>query len=247
MEEVTKEWIFTLAAIANILALFLLIIPYFQRLTTNYRTFLILILILFLVIFISKIISLRSKKYPVSIKNNHIFYTIEDIEGRLVHCEKNQLIRANQDFIATYNEEIIVDGKIENISGSIEGSESATIIAPVREGMTWNIQHVFNRPLPKNKYLKRTFSFDFIDSFTRNNEYIVCWIRNIVDDFEVSIIFPENRPPREIKGFLRRGQIEIEKQDPPLYLYELPDKRKRIDWQVKHPKIGDIYKVIWSW
>ena len=291
MDEVTKEQIFIIAAIANILALLLLIIPYFIKLTpyfelipTNYRIYLFFFLTLVLVFIeavpqllltpknlllfgfkplfaflflpildcwtasiILKILSLRSKKYPICIKNDNILYTIENPEGKLVHCEKNQLMRANQGFITTYNEEIIVDGEIENIRGSIEGAESTIIAAPKREGMAWNVQHVFHRPLPKNKYVKRIFSFDFIDSFTENKEYVLCRIVNIVEDFQLSIIFPKNRSPQEIRGFLRRGPIEIEKQDPPIYTYELADKRKRIDWQVKYPKIGDIYKIIWSW
>ena len=254
MDEVTKEQIFIIAAIANILAILLLIIPYFIKLApyfelipTNYRIYLFFFLTLVLVFIILKILSLRSKKYPICIKNDNILYTIEDPGGKLVRCEKNQLMRANQDFITTYNEEIIVDGKIENIRGSIEGAESTFIAAPKREGMAWNVQHVFHRPLPKNKHVKRTFSFDFIDSFTENKEYVLCRIVNIVEDFQISIIFPKNRSPQEIRGFLRRGPIEIEKQDPPIYTYELADKRKRIDWQVKYPKIGDIYKIIWSW
>ena len=68
-----------------------------------------------------------------------------------------------------------------------------------------------------------------------------------VGDSQLSIIFPVERIPHEIRGFLRRGQIEIEKESPPIHRYELPDKRVRVDWQVRWPRTGDIYKIIWNW
>lgn len=254
MDEVIKERIYVLGAITSVIALFLMIIPhlagyasYFESIPVNYRIYLFIFLLSVLAIIILNLLRLRAKKYPISIKNDNILYTIEDSTGKLVHCEKNQLMRANYDFIKLYDEEIVVDGEITNIKGSIEGAES-TIVAPSeKRGMTWDVQHVFHRQLPTSKYVKRTLSFDFIDSFTKNNEYVLCRILNIIEDFQLSIIFPMNRPPQEIRGFLKRGPIEIEKQKPPLQLYELPDKRKRVDWQIKRPKVGDIYKIIWSW
>ena len=253
MDEVIKERIFVLGAIANVILLFLMLIPYFVRyasfelIPANYRIYLFIFLLVVLAFIILKLLGLRAKKYPISIKNDNILYTIEDPTGKLVHCEKNQLMRANHDFIKVYDEEIIVDGKIANIKGSIEGAESTIVASSERRGMAWGVQHVFHRQLPTNKYVKRTFSFDFIDSFTENNEYALCRIVNVVDDFQLSIIFPMNRPPQEIRGFLKRGPIEFEKQNPPLQMYELPDKRKRVDWHIKRPKVGDIYKIIWSW
>ena len=254
MDEVIKERIYVLGAIANVIVLFLMLITYFlgyasyfELIPANYRCYLFIFLLVVLAFIILNLLRLRAKKYPISIKNDNILYTIEDPRGKLVHCEKNQLMRANQDFIKLYDEEIIVDGEIANIKGSIEGAES-TIVAPSeKRGMTWDVQHVFHRQLSTSKYVKRTFSFDFIDSFTKNNEYVLCRIANVVEDFQLSIIFPMNRPPQEIRGFLKRGPIEIERQNPPLQMYELPDKRKRVDWQIKRPKVGDIYKIIWSW
>lgn len=254
MDEVTKERIFIIAAIANILVLLATVIPYLtkyspylERIPTNYRIYLLIFLLVVLAFIILKLLSLRARKYPVSIKSDDILYTIENRTGKLVHCEKNQLIRANSDFIKIYDEEIIVDGKIENARGTIEGGESTIIVTPKREGMTWTVQHVFHRQLPKNKYIKRTFSFDFIDSFTEKNEYVLCRIINVVEDFRLSVIFPADRPPQEIRGFLKRGAVEVEKLKPPIHRYELSDKRVRADWQVKRPRTGDIYRIIWSW
>lgn len=254
MDDPNKERIVILAAVANILALLVMVIPYIMErarylefIPVWLRLLLLLLLLVLLVFIIIKMFSLRVKRYPVSIKSDSILYTINDHTGRLVHCEKNQLIRANHDFVKIYDEEIIVDGSIANIVGSIEGAESSIVSSPARQGMSWNVQHVFSRQLPKNKFVTRTFAFDFIDSFMENTEYVICRIANKVEDFQLSIIFPLEKIPHEIRGFLRRGQIEIEKESPPIHRYELPDKRVRVDWQVKWPKTGDIYKIIWSW
>ncbi len=254
MDDPTKERLFILAAIANILAVLVMVIPYLvehapylELIPTWLRALLVFSLLAILVFIIVRILNLRAKRYPVSLKSDHILYTINDATGKLVHCEKNQLIRANHDFIKIYDDEIIVDGSIANITGSIEGSESSIISSPERRGMTWNVQHAFSRQLPKNKYVKRTFAFDFLDSFTECSEYILCRIANRVEDFQLSIIFPVDRVPHEIRGFLKRGQIEIEKESPPIHRYELPDKRIRVDWQVRWPRTGDIYNIIWNW
>ena len=155
MDEDTKEHIFIIAAIANILALLFMAIPFlfnygpFLNILTKYRTYLIILLLFVLIFIIAGILRIRARKYPISIKADNILYTIKDSNGKLVNCEKNQFIRANYDFIKTMGEEIIVDGKIENFKGYIEGIESIIVPAPKREGMTWNMQHVFQRQLLK--------------------------------------------------------------------------------------------------
>ncbi len=253
MDEEAKEKIFILAAVANILAVLIMGISYssqyiskFTFNLTDYRIYLSLLLLVALVITILRIVNLRQRRFPVSIKDDNISYTINDPSGKLVHCEKNQLIRANHDFIKVYEEEIIVDGTLTNFKGSVEGIASSIIPSTEKKEGVWKVQHVFHRTLPK-KYIKRSFSFDFVDSFTKDSEYITCRVVNIVKDFQISLTFPENRPPKEIRGLLRKGPVEIEKERPLFHRYEGADGRVRVDWKIGNPKSGDIYKIIWDW
>lgn len=253
----TKEGIYIIGAIASIIGLIIIITPsllehfpplmeHVIKIPVYYKIFLFFFLSIVLIFLISKLLSFKKRKIPISIKDDHVIYTIKDSKGKLVSCEKNQFIRANMDFITTYEEEIATDGEIENFKGSIEGVESWIIPPSKKAGLKWKIRHVFYGALPKGKYIRRTFSFDFIDSFTEKSEYIWLSIRNDVGSFVLSIIFPADRHPGEVKKFLKREPVEM-KIDPPICPYTLPDGRKRVDWSVNHPRINDIYIMRWDW
>jgi len=245
-----NDWLYVIGSIASILGLIIIIIPalieYAIDIPTNYKIILFFFLLALLIFSFSRILRLWKGKTPISIKEDHILYTIKESSGKLVTCEKNQFIRANVGFITMYEEEIATDGKIRNFRGEIEGIDSNIISSSKKEGLKWKIRHVFHEPLPQNKYIKRTFSFDFINSFTQNDEYIWLDIRNDVKSFILSIIFPSNRFPKEVKKFLKREPAEMN-IGPSLCPYTLPDGRTRVDWPVKHPKINDIYILRWNW
>lgn len=181
-------------------------------------------------------------RFPFQVLLSEITLTIEDKEGKRVHCEKKHFFRIHRENVVDrIVDKIIADGSIENISVSPGELKDAR-----KEVGIYRIETGFRHSLPKQKEFEHSLSFNFIDSFTKSIEsYSIFVDYPVTKKIIVKVIFPSERECRESNMFLIKGILEKRLEKPSFS--RLKDGKCQIHWERKGLRMNDTYKLEWEW
>ncbi len=186
----------------------------------------------------------------------YAFYTIyekeslliKDRTGKLAHFKDEWTFRPNHPYISQAKTTITSDGTIKNFFATISDNSISCNFRILSYFEKFKIAELtFSKHLKKNKEYKVICGFDFINSYTQNQEYHVFRIEGFDKIFSFSVVFPIDRIPEDISCFCTKGEILLLKDLSPTTIILLPDGYKEYNWVIKRPRIGDTYKVKWGW
>ncbi len=164
-----------------------------------------------------------------------------DGKGTKAIFRKFQKVRFCQDNIIAYHDLAWGDG---NIFADYQCSPGVAV-DHYREG---NIYHILislretkNRGDVEEFYIKRTIH----NGFRRKREYYQNRINYPIHHFSTSVIFPTERPPKQVAlvEHNRKRTTELG----PEYIQLLPDGRRKATWEINRPRVYETYSIRWDW
>lgn len=230
--------------ISQALSLFLLIISLLRK---SYL-FSIPLIIICLSIFYFHFYIRQRPFYSIYKKHSLI---IKDSSGKLAHFKSKWIFKPNYPYISRVRSTVFSDGSIENFSGTIcnDISVDCTINVFSSDQKSLIVEEDFSGYLKKHKKYTSVLEFDFIDSYTKNQEYHIFRIESYQKKFSFSIIFPRGRYPTSIECTHTKSRNKIPIMQNGLKPSEFIDASgyKEYNWQVMHAPVGDSYRVHWTW
>ncbi len=164
-----------------------------------------------------------------------------DGKGAKAVFRKFQKVRFCQDNIIAYHDLAWGDG---NIFADYQCSPGKAV-DHYREG---NIYHILislretkNRGDVEEFYIKRTIR----NGFRRKREYYQNRVNHPMRYFSTAVIFPVERPPRQVAIIERNRNRTIELG--PEHIQLLPDGRQKVIWETSHPRLYETYSIRWDW
>ena len=114
-----------------------------------------------------------------------------------------------------------------------------------REGHRHHILISFRETKSRGDVEQVNIERTILDDFTNDEEDWQTEVRNRIHQMTISIIFPKNRPPREVtlieQNTQRSKPIGREK------FIRLPNGRRKVYWKMKKPKLYEAYIIAWKW
>ncbi len=182
-------------------------------------------------------------QHPVRFSKITFTLTIEDSSGAVVQLTKHQIIVALIDgYEFHWDRNLRSTGYLQDFHSSYGLVAEVCTIAASIEVVT-----KFPCPLEKGTEYHRTFSLTAIDSYLEPEEDILYQVDYPTDDATVRIIFPPERPFKEILSCLKRlgsTQIVINKGSKE---YPKFSNRYEIEWTIGRPTMGWSYYLKWRW
>jgi len=167
---------------------------------------------------------------------------IMDREGKLAHVIKTHEIRANHSGLIHYRHRNL---SCDGVAANFQPDSISKIITSEKEAGDYNITIAFKHQIERWKSTLTSIEFDFVDSFTDDNEYLIALVPDRSRWLEMEVKFPENRLPKQgtVKMHLLSAGSEAE-LDPP----EVKDRV--IKWSIRK-RVWNLptgeYALSWDW
>lgn len=162
-------------------------------------------------------------------------------DARLVRQTRSARVRAASANVRGFVDQMSTDGRIVAID-----VRPGTYRPKRTEGGEMFLQIDFTRPLNKGEETDIQMRFDLIESFPDpNEEHWTVRVNPPTDVVRLIVRFHANRPYKAFRGFERFTAHEE--------LYEIQpketsdDERPVLDWEIKRPNVGCVYKLCWNW
>jgi hypothetical protein len=175
-------------------------------------------------------------------------FTILEMEKRLVFKDpqahkatftRYQKARANHKGLTEFwIKGNSADGRIENVRIDDKDPDIQTL-----EAGDLAVCKRFHRPLERGQQEPMKLSYDIIDGFSGNPEGLIHLVSYKTKLFRMIIEFHEDRPCNSCRAFLRYGGKEHRTLPQPVTFAG----GRRVEFEVKRPKLGAEYFLEWNW
>lgn len=175
-------------------------------------------------------------------------FTIIEIEKRLIFNDpqghsatfvRNQKARANHkgltEFWVKGNS---ADGSIQNVRIDDKAPDLDHLEAGDRA-----LGKRFPRPLERGQQETMKLSYDIIDGFSKDTEGLIHLVSDKTKRFRVFVEFHEQRRCNSARAFLRYGGKDYKALREP----EVFECGRRIEFEVRRPRLGAEYFLEWDW
>ena len=208
--------------------------------------FSILLIVIFIVIFY---FNSYIKQHPFYIIYKKHSLIIKDASGKLVHFRSKCIFKPNYPYIGRVRSAVFTDGSINNFSGTICNGTNigCTVSTFSSDKKSLIVEQVFSEDLEVYKKYTSILEFDFIDSYTEDQEYHIFRMESYQKKFSFSIVFPSDRYPTSIEcTHDTKGDKVPQDALKPTKSIDA-NGYKEYKWEIIHPLAGDSYRVQWTW
>lgn len=191
------------------------------------------------------------KQHPFYIIYKKHSLIIRDRSGKLVHFRSKCIFKPNYPYICRVRSAVSTDGSIGNFSGTICNSTNidCTVSTFSSDKKFLIVEQLFSKDLEVYKKYTSILEFDFIDSYTKDQEYHIFRMESYQRKFSFSIVFPSGRHPTSIECAHDTKGDKVPLPQDALKPTASIDANgyKEYKWEIIHPRAGDTYRVDWAW
>lgn len=142
--------------------------------------------------------------------------------------------------LSAYQEGVTAEGRVDQLA-----SMRGTILRTVAEHGFYISTIVLGEPLKQNCRFVNIYRAVLHHCFKRTHEHWTQEVAFPTDTLTLQIHFPFDRPPQSFTCEIVQGTDTAPAQ-PAAHIVDLFGN-KSIAWDIERPKVGDIFKLAWSW
>jgi hypothetical protein len=161
-------------------------------------------------------------------------------DGRTARYQKTTNYLVNRDFVHSYGEGVTGSGTVSGFSTLV-----GTIIETTREHGFYLSRIDLADLLSKGFQFQNIFTADLHDCFTSTEEHWTQEIARPTQQLTFRIHFPRGRPPKVVRCKVVEG-VSSRQIRTGAKITELSGEQGII-WDVRNPKLREIYKLEWIW
>jgi hypothetical protein len=165
---------------------------------------------------------------------------LADVDAQTAVYQKLTSFRAHKDGLSRYREGVSADGSVIEFA-----TMRGTIVATRREHGFYISEIDLGAALWRSSRFNNVYTAKLCNCFTRADEH---WTQEIAFPtvlLTIQVHFPEARPPKLVRSSIVEGTTDREIPTA-ASITELFGK-KAIVWQLKKPRLKEVYKISWHW
>jgi hypothetical protein len=106
----------------------------------------------------------------------------------------------------------------------------------------------FPRELPRDRPFTIKLSYDMIDAFRGNPEYVIHQVRTLNGSLRVKVHFPRGKPYTSARVFVHAAsQRERQLEEGKELAIQMSDNGRELEYTVPNPEPGADYRLEWNW
>jgi hypothetical protein len=197
--------------------------------------------ILFLARLAKRTFRFNSHEGMYEVLDYHAQLELLDAHGRKAILHKQQQVRFQQDHILAYQDKAWGDGDFIAAYRCSPG----VAVDTYREGHRCNILISLRETKHAGDVEQFRIERTIKDGFTRSTEDFQIEIDHRTQKFSFSIVFPQQRQPREVR-LIERNSTRSRVLGPE-HRIDLADGRREYGWRTDRPRLFEAYILRWKW
>lgn len=198
-------------------------------------------ILFFLLRFTKSVFRLKTHEGMYTVLSYHAQLELLDNEGEKAILHKRQSVRFRQDNIIAYQDKAWGDGELFADYHCSPG----VAVDRYREGHRYLVLISLRETKHAGDIEEFQIDRTIKDGFTSTSEDLQIDIDHVTQQLSMSIIFPQNRFPKEVT--LKEQNSTRTQVLGPEYMVELPDGRREVRFSTNKPRLFEAYMLRWEW